>query len=92
MPVNKSGQFYRDYDIDLSKEQKSKAPVKTVPTPTVKGNVVKDRGDLMGVGSGRGTGLSKESPIRVQGNLIKSGRGDTSKTDEDADDRGKAKY
>jgi hypothetical protein len=79
-------------DLDLSQEPKSKAPVKTVTTPNVKGNVVKDRGDLMGVGSGRGKGLSKESPLRVHGNLIKSGRGDTSKTDEDADDYGKAKY
>lgn len=72
-------------DLDLSKEPISKAPVKTVPTPTVKGNVVKDRGDLMGVGSGRGTGLSKESPIRVPGNLIKSGRRDQGQEHDDAD-------
>ena len=79
MPVNKSGQFYRDYDIDLSKAQKSKGPVKDVPTPNVHGSTDKgSRGDLGKEGQTQviPKTQSTESPMRVKGNLDRMGRED----------------
>ncbi len=81
---------YNDYDLDLSKEPKSKAPVKTVPTPNVKGKAeTLGRGDLAKGGrSSVGPKMqSTETPLRVKGNLDRMGRKDCAGMDdkEDAD-------
>jgi hypothetical protein len=67
-------------------KETSKAPVRDTAQPPVRsGTVENNRPDKAGVGKGRGTMLSKESPSRVKGNLISAGRRDQGQSHDDAD-------